>query len=327
MIDPLEQAAAWIAAGESVALATVIATWGSSPRRPGSKLATNSAGEFVGSVSGGCIEGAVIQKARDVIASGEPATLEYGVTDEMAWEVGLACGGRVEVFIELAGDLEALLDARREKRPVGLVTDLVSGARRIVEPAGDDPMAAEVAEALRGDRARIVESGTGRLFVEPQNPPLRMIVIGAVHIAQPLAAMASSAGFAVTVVDPRSAFATPARFPGVELRDGWPDEELEALSIDARTAIVALTHDPKIDDPGLEIALKSPAFYIGALGSNKTQAGRRERLAAAGFDPEALDRISGPVGLAIGARTPAEIAVSIVAEVIRTLRRPPATEP
>jgi xanthine dehydrogenase accessory factor len=319
--DPLEQAAAWLAAGQPAALATVIATWGSSPRPPGSKLAVNRAGEMVGSVSGGCIEAAVIEQALQVMDGAAPRTVEYGVTDEMAWEVGLACGGRVEVFVEPVGDLAPLLAARRAKRPVALITDLDGGERRLVEAGADDPLAAEIAEALRTDRARTVESGGGRLFVEPHNPPLRLAIIGAVHIAQPLAAIAAAVGFAVIVIDPRGAFATAARFPGVDLRGGWADEELEALAIDGRTAIVALTHDPKIDDPGLQVALRSPAFYVGALGSKKTQARRRERLAAAGFEAPEIDRISGPVGLAIGARTPAEIAVSILAEVIEVLRR------
>ena len=230
--------------------------------------------------------------------------------------------------------LERLLADRAAKRAVVLVTDLAAGDSRLVHPdsaselAGLDPeLRAAVDRALAGDRSATVERGAGRSFVHVFNPPLRMIVVGAVHIAQPLARMATEAGYAVTVVDPRRAFASEARFPGVALLSDWPDDALAELAPDARTAIVTLTHDPKIDDPALHMALRSPAFYIGALGSRKTHAARLKRLASAGFDDAQTARIHGPVGLAIGARSPAEIAVAILAQVTRQLRRPdPAAE-
>jgi len=320
----LAQASAWRAAGQRVALATVVRTWGSSPRPPGSKLAVNEASEFVGSVSGGCIEAAVIADALDVMATGVARSLSFGVSDESAWEVGLACGGKVEVLVEAvaAGGVEdallgALIAARQGKRAVVLATWL-DGARHDLVAPGAEPaeLAAAVGEAIAGDRAVVSESG---VLVEPHLPPLRLIVVGAVHVAQPLAEMAALAGFAVTIVDPRRAFATAARFPGQTVVSSWPDAALAELAPDARTAVVTLTHDPKLDDPALIAALGSPAFYIGCLGSKKTHAARRERLAGRGD----LDRLHGPVGLAIGARTPAEIAVSILGEIVATLRGAP----
>ncbi|HSK00862.1 MAG TPA: XdhC family protein [Kofleriaceae bacterium] len=329
----LAQAAAWRAAGRGVALATVIRTWGSSPRQPGSKLAVDEAGAFVGSVSGGCIEAAVIHDALEVMASGASRVLSFGVTDEAAWEVGLACGGKVEVFVEAVAParghglsremLGELIAARREPRPVVLATWLDGGAHMLL--SSDPALApAELADAVRGaaatDRAEVVASPAGAVLVEPHLPPLRLVIVGAVHVAQPLAEMAQLAGFAVTIVDPRRAFATEARFPGRTLVTSWPDEALAGLRPDARTAVVTLTHDPKLDDPALLAALASPALYVGCLGSQKTHAARKARLGERGLGADALARLRGPVGLRIGARTPAEIAVSILAEIIATVR-------
>jgi xanthine dehydrogenase accessory factor len=334
----VQQALTWRAAGRGVALATVARTWGSSPRPAGSKLVVNDATEFVGSVSGGCIEGAVIQEALEVMATGESRVLEFGVSDETAWEVGLACGGKVSVFVEAVAPeagrgipralLEALVAARRARRPVALITPLDGSPHRLVaiEPAAaepPDPLAATVAEAARRDQAELVETAGGAVLVEPHLGPLRLIVVGAVHVAQPLAEMAALAGFAVTIVDPRRAFATAARFPGQRLVVGWPDVAVAELAPDARTAVVTLTHDPKLDDPALIAALASPAFYVGCLGSKKTHGARRERLGQAGVAEAALDRLHGPVGLRIGARTPPEIAVSILGEIIAALRGAP----
>lgn len=179
---------------------------------------------------------------------------------------------------------------------------------------------ASVRQAIADDRSALVESPEGRFFIEVFNPPLRLVVVGAVHIAQPLARMAAMAGYAVAVIDPRSAFASSERFPGVELSTEWPDEAMARLKPDRRTAIVTLTHDPKVDDPALVAALRSSAFYVGALGSKKTHAARLKRLADAGFKDTDFARIHGPVGLDIGAVSPAEIAVSILAQITATLR-------
>ena len=331
----LAQALAWRAAGRKVALATVARTWGSSPRPAGSKLAVNDRTEFVGSVSGGCIEGAVIQEALEVMTTGVSRMLDFGVSDETAWEVGLACGGHVQVYVEAVIDadagagvtrsvLESVLEARRAKQSVVLVTPLDGSPHRLISVGSDDDaLGAAVAEVARADRAEIVETPDGSRLLEPQLPPLRLIVVGAVHVAQPLAEMAGLAGFAVTIVDPRRAFATAARFPGQTLISTWPDQAVTDLLPDARTAVVTLTHDPKLDDPALTAALATPAFYVGCLGSKKTHAARRTRLGARGVSEAALARLHGPVGVAIGARTPAEIAVSVLAEVIGALRLPP----
>jgi len=327
----VRQALAWRAAGRKVALATVARTWGSSPRPAGSKLAVNDAAEFVGSVSGGCIEGAVIQEALEVMAAGASRMLEFGVSDETAWEVGLACGGRVEVFVEAVapdrgggvarGVLEALLEARGAHREVVLVTPLDGSAHALVPIAPvEGELAAAVAQVARRDQAEVVDIAGGPRLLEPQLAPLRLIIVGAVHVAQPLAEMAGLAGFAVTIVDPRRAFATAARFPAQALVVRWPDIAITELAPDARTAVVTLTHDPKLDDPGLVAALASPAFYVGCLGSTKTHAARRTRLGDAGLAAATLDRLRGPVGLRIGARTPPEIAVSILAEIVAALR-------
>lgn len=216
--------------------------------------------------------------------------------------------------------LDALLAAQAAGRPVVLATELASGAQRLLEAGGGDA----AREALRRDECVTLEEDGARWFFAPFNPPLRLLIVGAVHIAQPLAAMAALAGWAVTIVDPRQAFATAERFPGVALVDEWPDRALETFAPDARTAVVTLTHDPKLDDPALAAALRSPAFYVGALGSRKTHAARLGRLRAAGLAEDLLARLHAPVGLAIGARSPAEIAVSILAQITERLRKPAA---
>ncbi len=224
--------------------------------------------------------------------------------------------------------LDALLDAKESKIPVALATRLEDGAQALIyadRTDGDASLAATVAEAareaLRHDRSTSVDTGAGPVFVQAFNPPLRLVLVGAVHISQSLAPMAGLAGYQVTVVDPRRAFATETRFPGLEVTTEWPDEALTRLGPDRRTAVVTLTHDPKLDDPALTVALRSEAFYIGSLGSNKTHRARLERLDTAGFAESECARIHGPVGLSIGAKSPAEIAVSIMAEITQVLHK------
>lgn len=218
--------------------------------------------------------------------------------------------------------LRQLLADRANGRTVVLAKNLALGTSSLIYPfekAEKSPFAVAAREAAAADKSASVTAADGTWFLQVFNPPLRMILIGAVHISQPLARMAAMTGYAVTIIDPRRAFATEARFPGVEVTTDWPDEALEKLKPNRRTAIVALTHDPKIDDPALLVALKSDAFYVGALGSSKTHAKRRDRMLAAGFSEATFQRIRGPVGLKIGARSPAEIAVSVLAEVIAAL--------
>jgi xanthine dehydrogenase accessory factor len=214
--------------------------------------------------------------------------------------------------------LDRLLAACHAGRPLVLATDLASGEQRLLEAEASEA----ARDALRRDVCVHAREGGRDWFLRPWNPPLRLVIVGAVHIAQPLAAMAALADWAVTIVDPRQAFATAERFPGVTLSADWPDQALTALVPDARTAVVTLTHDPKLDDPALAVALRSPAFYVGALGSRKTHAARLERLRALGLAEEQLTRISAPVGLDLGARSPAEIAVSVLAELTQRLREP-----
>lgn len=215
--------------------------------------------------------------------------------------------------------LDAL--ARESAAPRIRALDRASGEERLIDPFSDEtPLGLAARAAARADTSGEVEIDGRTWFLEVHNPPLELVLVGAVHIAQPLAKMARLAGYAVRVIDPRAAFATEARFPGVRLHQGWPDEILAAFPLGSRSALVVLAHDPKIDDPALEAALASPAFYVGALGSKKTHAARLERLSARGFGPATLARIRGPVGLAIGARSPAEIALSILAQMTQTLR-------
>lgn len=228
--------------------------------------------------------------------------------------------------------LEKLLTAKRAKQRAALITNLDSGAQTLfVEGAYDgdlhltDSQQAAVAQAMARDKSGILPDS--KIFVQVENPPQRLIVVGAVHISQALVPMAQLAGYDVTVIDPRGAFATAERFPGVTLNDDWPDEAMEVLAPDRRTAVVTLTHDPKLDDPALLEALNSDCFYIAALGSKKTHAARLERLTEAGADAESFSRIRGPAGLAIGAQSPAEIAISVMAEMTAALRGAPRPEP
>lgn len=219
--------------------------------------------------------------------------------------------------------LQQLVRDRAEKRAVVLATRLTDGIQKLVYPhekQEENWLIKAVSQVLASDRGAVVEGPDGDWFLNPFNPPLRLILVGAVHIAQPLALIGSLAGYDVTVVDPRTSFASAERFPDVALVTDWPDEAMAALAPDARTAIVTLTHDPKLDDPALHAALRSPAFYVGSLGSKKTHAARVARLAEAGFTEDEIARIHGPVGLSIGAKSPAEIAISIMAEITETLR-------
>jgi xanthine dehydrogenase accessory factor len=333
--DILDQADAWRAAGRGVALATVVVTWGSSPRPVGSQLAVDDAGGFVGSVSGGCIEGAVVREALDCIEDGRPAPARLrhhqraglGRRPRLRRQgPGLRRARRMK-----RATLEALRRLRAAKTPVALATDLKSGAQSLVgldttdgALALDPAALASVRQALRDDRGGTFDTADGPVFVNVYNPPRRLVVVGAVHIAQPLVPMAAISGFQVVVIDPRHGFATDARFPQVTLDTDWPDEAMERVKPDVRTAVVTLTHDPKLDDPALAVALRSPAFYIGALGSRRTHAARVERLKALGFGDNEIGRIDAPIGLDIGAVSPAEIAISILGKITQTLHAEPA---
>jgi xanthine dehydrogenase accessory factor len=334
-VDVLRRARAWRAEGLDVALATVVTTWGSAPRPVGSLLAVSARGEFAGSVSGGCVEGEVIREALLAVADGRPRLLAFGVSDARALEVGLACGGTIEVHVQRLGPgglLDTLLARIAAREPVALAFGLAAGEARLVDPRAPDPgggeeLAAAVRGALDRDASARVEVAGSPSFVRVFNPGIRVVIFGAVHVAQALVPMVRLAGYEPVLVDARRAYASETRFEGVEIVCAWPDEAFARIGLDRRTAVVTLTHDPKLDDVALAAALRSGAFYVGALGSRKSQAARRERLRDMGLGDADLQRIHGPVGLAIGARSPAEIAVSILAEIVRELRATVRREP
>ena len=312
MRDILPALERWAAEGLRAAVATVVEREGSAPRDPGAALAVSERGEVAGSVTGGCVEPAVYEVAREVLRGGEPRLLTYGIADEDAFEVGLACGGTVRIFVEVVdpavlGPLRAAIEA---ERPVSLVTT-VGGARRgrmrLVEEGRGEPRLVEEAGELR--------------FVQPFLPRPRLYVFGAVDHAGAVTRIGRFLGYRVTVCDARARFATRERFPEAdELVVAWPDEWLRGAEVDERTAIVVLTHDPKFDVPLLVEALRRPAAYVGAMGSRQTTEERAERLRAEGVTDEELGRLHAPIGLAIGGRSPEEVAVAIAAELIQATR-------
>ena len=318
--DIPEIALDWHRAGKGAVIATVVQTWGSAPRPVGAMLAVSGEGELMGSVSGGCVEGAVVAEAFDALDSGTSKILEFGVSDDEAFAVGLACGGQIRVMVQPVGSdkglpedvLADLVTARAARTQIAHVVDTNDWSRRTATPA-------EFPDRFRMDRSGFEEDAT--TFVAIHNPPLRMAVVGAVHISQPLLQMARLAGYDPFLVDPREAFASESRFPDETISHDWPDEALAAYGLDARTAVVTLTHDPKIDDPAIAAALKSDVFYLGSLGSKRTHAKRVARLEEAGFTADQIARIHAPVGLDIGAMSPAEIAISVMAQITQVLRK------
>lgn len=311
-----ETALDWHRSGKGAVLATVVQTWGSAPRRTGAQLVVSGQGDMEGSVSGGCVEGAVVVAAQDALAQGQMRMLEFGVADEDAFAVGLACGGTIRILLEPVGSvlpdpvLAQLVADRAAPRAVAYVVNPDSNTRAL-EYDG-------FADRFRMDRSGFEEDGR---FVAIHTPPLRLAIVGAVHIAQALVPMAKSCGFDPVLIDPRESFGAQSRFPDETILNDWPDDALSGLKPDARMAVVLLSHDPKLDDPALHVALKSDVFYIGALGSTRTQAKRNARLEEAGFSRQDIARIHGPVGLDIGATNPSEIAVSILAEMVKVLRQ------
>lgn len=289
--------------GEPLALATVVSTWGSAPRPRGSHMLVHADGRFEGSVSGGCVESDILATAGEVIAGAPFQLKNYGVADAAAWEVGLPCGGEIAVLVQPVSAegfdpelFDRIAEAQTAGKALAVSTDLASGQSSL----------------------RPLE---GAAFVNRYDPPRRLLIVGAVQIAQALAGLARELGIATTVIDPRARFLTEERFPGVTLDDRWPDEAVEALDPGLASAVVTLSHDTKIDDPALIAALARPTAYVGALGSRRSHAARRERLAAAGVAAVDIDRIDAPVGLDIGAIGPAEIALSIAAAMVAAFNR------
>jgi xanthine dehydrogenase accessory factor len=298
----------WRGRRERFALATVVATRRSAPRPVGSKLAVSEGGELAGSVSGGCVENEVYGAAREVLDGAPPQLLSYGISDDQALSVGLPCGGEIDVYVQVPDPevVERVLGVVASEERAVVLTDLETGEQQLVRDA----------ELERG-RSRLVELDGRRVFADVYGPPPRLLVFGAVDTAEALCRAAKAIGWRTIVADARGKFATPERIPSAdELVVAWPDEALARVQPDHATAVVVLTHDDRFDIPALQGALAGEAFYVGALGSRRNQARRRERLLEAGVPEEAVDRISGPAGLDIGADTPAETALSILAEIL-----------
>jgi xanthine dehydrogenase accessory factor len=322
--DVLETLERWIAEGLRVATATVIRTERSAPRDPGAVLAVSEKGEVAGSVTGGCVEPAVYEEAQAVLAGGPPKLLKYGIADEEAFEVGLPCGGTVHIFVDALDPalVAPIAKAVRAEQPVALAIRMTgehAGEKTLVYPeSSENGEVAEKARALlRKGQTGVVTAGEDEVFVSAFAPRPRMYIFGAIDFASALASLGRFVGYHVTVCDARAKFATPERFPDVdELVVDWPDRFLERAPIDERTVICCLTHDNKFDVPILKAAVRSPAGYIGAMGSRRTTERREERLREEGVTDEELARIHAPIGLPIGSRSPEEVAVAIVAEIV-----------
>ncbi|HYY45446.1 MAG TPA: XdhC family protein [Candidatus Angelobacter sp.] len=311
MRDVMDDVKAWLSADDPVALATVISTWGSAPRPAGSRMAISQSGRIAGSVSGGCLEGEVFEQAQAIL-KGKPARLfHYGVSDDLAWTVGLSCGGEVDVLVEPLSEVHRnLMAALEAETPVVLqtVVDDSPGARRLLKPP--DPQI----DALLEQENPVRRDG---LFLEPFPRPPELFIFGGSHVAIPLTRLANALGFRVTVVDARSKFADAQRFPEARrVIHAWPDEILKDLPMDSSTYIVILTHDPKFDDPTITAALRGRPRYIGAIGSRKTHRERVARLTAAGVSAKEIERVHAPIGLDLGARTAEETALAILAQMV-----------
>jgi xanthine dehydrogenase accessory factor len=303
MDETLQQAARWREEGKRVALASVVATRRSAPRAVGSKLAVSEQGELAGSVSGGCVESDVVLAAQEVLGGGEPRLVTYGITDDMALGIGLPCGGEIDVFVE---------ELRDEERPD--VTLTVVKGEGVGERLHDPEL--EQAARRRG-RSHAFPLGERTVFADVDAPPPRLFVYGAVDTAEALCRAAKLLGWSTVVADARASFATPERIPSAdELLVLWPEEALAHVRPDVDTAVLVLTHDDKFDLPLLEAVLRTDAFYVGALGSRRNQERRRGLLLERGVDEDDLDRIAGPAGLDLGADTPAETALSMLAEIL-----------
>ncbi|MEW6239593.1 MAG: XdhC family protein [Chloroflexota bacterium] len=340
MRDILNDLERWKADGVSIALGTVVQTWGSSPRRIGAKMILASDGRISGSVSGGCVEAAVIEAGLESLKTGQPELLHFGVADETAWDVGLACGGSINVFVKPL-DLkffDLLRTAWMDDSPSAHATVIGGpaeylGHEMLVQKndnssghigGGWDKKVYELAsEALATGRSFRAQLSEGiEVFVEAITPPPTLFIVGGVHIAVALVSLAKTLGYRTVVIDPRKAWGNEARFPHVDkLIQTWIEEAFEQAKITSSTAMAMLTHDPKLDDPALKIALNSPAFYIGALGSKSTNEKRRERLLNEGLSESQLARLHAPIGLNIGAQTPEEIALAVMSEVVNAYRK------
>lgn len=325
--------------GESIALATVVQTWGSSPRKAGSRMAITTSGKIVGSVSGGCVENAVVEAGYESLKTNRPQLLHFGVADETAWEVGLACGGSIDIFIQplQLEFFQILRSALIDETPVVHITvirsaDDLIGRELLVSENGliagslgnewnDAVLKVGIQALSQGISQRAQLNEATEVFLDVLLPSPTIVVVGGVHIAVALVSLAKTLGYRTILIDPRKAWGNAERFPNVDvLLQSWIDDAFRQINITRSTAIASLTHDPKLDDPALKIALNSSAFYVGALGSKTTNAKRRERLLNDGVTESQLARLHTPIGLDIGASTPEEIALAILSEVVKSFR-------
>jgi xanthine dehydrogenase accessory factor len=317
MREIIGQVKEWSDAGKKIALATVIKTWGSSPRKAGAHMAINSEGEFTGSVSGGCIEGAIIEEALSTIRNKTPKLLHFGVPDDLAWDVGLACGGEIDVFILCfeKNVVKKIHELINKDKPFSY-SFIIEGPDSVIGDLSvqDD---GEIQAAVPRLDIEEVQAGKIKRFINIVNPAPVIIIVGGVHITVKLAQIAKSLDYKTIVIDPRRAFSTEDRFPDIDrLITSWPKEAFSSIELNNSTAVVTLSHDPKIDDPALLAALDSPVFYIGALGSKNTHQERLARLKESGCSEKQISIVKSPVGINIGSQSPAEIALAIMAEIV-----------
>lgn len=334
MKEVMDEISRWLAEKQAVALATVVQTWGSAPRKVGAKMAMTADGRIAGSVSGGCVEGAVFEDGTQSLETSRPKLLHFGVADETAWDVGLACGGTIEVFVErLEPAVYQFIQNLMQKGEAGAAVTVIHGPEEMlgrklaVSRTGEQlgtlgsaelDSQAMAAEAALVQPQRVQLTDEVEVFIDTVRPAPTLIMVGGVHIAIALTSYAKTLGYRTIVIDPRRAFGSDERFPHVDkLIQAWPEKAFAEVAITRETAVALLTHDPKIDDPALKVILKAQPFYIGALGSRKTHAKRIDRLKGYGFSEEDYGRIHGPIGLNIGAQTPEEIALAIMAEIVQ----------
>ena len=336
MQDIIDAVYRWRKQEKVIAIATVTETWGSSPRGVGAQMIVSKDGEMVGSVSGGCVEGAVVDACLEIMRTGKQKYLHFGVTDQTAWEVGLSCGGKISVFVRLLDVqiFDCLCAVWKQERKFAILT-VIQGPDQLIAneilllddgqtigdigPEFSDQVLALAANTLNTGKSHLVTTNYEfELFINCIAPLPAMIIVGGVHIAITLVSFAKNLGFRTIVVDPRRSFASQIRFEHADkVYIDWPEEVFKQLKITESTAIVVLTHDPKIDDPAIVLALSSPAFYVGALGSKKTQADRRQRLLNLGLGEEQMRRLYAPIGLNLGGNTPEQIALAIMAEIVQ----------
>jgi xanthine dehydrogenase accessory factor len=340
MLDILADLIHWHEAGKSIALATVIQTWGSSPRRAGAKMAVTLDGQMTGSVSGGCVENAVIEAGIETLKTNRPQLLKFSVADETAWDVGLSCGGKIELFVKPLDTkiFDEMRNAIQNRRPMAVAAvvygmNTILGREIILRENGqftgsignewDAKVLNLTSNALQqGTSHRIMLNDDVEIFLDVILPPPTLVVVGGVHIAVTLVSLAKTLGYETILIDPRKAWGSKERFPHADqLIQSWIDEAFEQIQVTRSTAIAMLTHDPKLDDPALNIALNSPAFYVGALGSTTTNAKRRERLLSDGLTESQVSRLHAPIGLDIGAQTPEEIALAVMSEIVKAHRK------